>query len=97
MCGGLSEDASLKFICLNAWASVSGTVWEGLGGVALLEEVCHWRWALSFPKPCQAQFLPLSWLPAACGSGCNLLATAPVLCLTVCHHDPCHDGYGQTL
>ena len=24
---------------------------EGLGGVALLEEVCDWGWALRFQKP----------------------------------------------
>jgi hypothetical protein len=28
--------------CLSASFPVGGTVWEGLGGVALLEEVCHW-------------------------------------------------------
>jgi hypothetical protein len=27
---------------LNVWSSVGETVWEALGGVALLEEVCHW-------------------------------------------------------
>lgn len=28
-----------KLRYLNTWSSVSGTVWEGLGGVDLLEEV----------------------------------------------------------
>ena len=27
----------------NAWSLVGRTVREGLGGVALLEKVCHWR------------------------------------------------------
>ena len=31
------------------------TVWKGLGGVALLEEVCHWGWALRFPNPSSFQ------------------------------------------
>jgi hypothetical protein len=26
------------------------TIWEGLRGVALLEEVCYWRWVLRFQK-----------------------------------------------
>ena len=30
--------------------SVDRTLWEGLGGVALLEEVCHWLQALRFQK-----------------------------------------------
>jgi hypothetical protein len=25
-------------------------VWEGLGGMALTEEVCHWEWTLKFQK-----------------------------------------------
>ena len=32
---------------LNDWLSVGGAVWEGLGDVALLEEVCHWGWEVS--------------------------------------------------
>ena len=32
------------------------------GGVALLEEVCHWGWALKFQSPSQDQYLSL---PAA--------------------------------
>ena len=27
------------------------TVWEGLGGVALLEKTCHLKWALRSQKP----------------------------------------------
>lgn len=26
----------------NAWSPAGRAVWEGLGGVALLGEVCHW-------------------------------------------------------
>jgi hypothetical protein len=29
-------------------APVGETVWEGLGSVALLEEVCHWEWPFPF-------------------------------------------------
>lgn len=35
---------------LNTRSPVSGTIWEGLGGVASLE-MCHWRLALGFQKP----------------------------------------------
>lgn len=31
---------------LEYWMPIDGAVWEGLGGVVLLEEVCHWGWAL---------------------------------------------------
>jgi hypothetical protein len=40
-CGGFNEHGPHRLICLNAWSPVSGTVWEGLRGVALLEEMCH--------------------------------------------------------
>jgi hypothetical protein len=40
-----------RLIYLNVCSTVDGTVWEGLGGVALLEEVCLWGWALRFQRP----------------------------------------------
>ena len=42
-CDGLNENGPHRLIYLNAWLRVGRTVWEGIGGVALLEEVCHWR------------------------------------------------------
>lgn len=46
MCGGLIENGPYRLICSNAWSPVGGTIWVELRGVALLEEVCYWRWAL---------------------------------------------------
>jgi hypothetical protein len=34
---------------------VCEAVWEGLGGVALLEEVCHWGRLEGFKSPCYSQ------------------------------------------
>lgn len=39
---GGSGGGDLNWNGLNAWSPVSGTVQEGSGGVALLEEVCHY-------------------------------------------------------
>ena len=44
----LDENGPHKFLFVNAWSPVGGTVWEGLGGVALLKEVCHWGGLWSF-------------------------------------------------
>lgn len=38
-CGGLKDIAPNRLTYLNSWFSVSGTLWEGLGDVVLLEEV----------------------------------------------------------
>jgi hypothetical protein len=38
------------FMYFNAWAAAGGTVWEGLAGVAFLEEVCHWGLGLEVSK-----------------------------------------------
>ena len=40
-CGCLNENSPHGLIYFNALIPVSGTVWKGLGGVALLEEMCH--------------------------------------------------------
>jgi hypothetical protein len=36
------RNGSHGLIYLNSWFPAAGTVWEGLGGVALLEKVFHW-------------------------------------------------------
>jgi len=41
-CRGLDGNGPQRLMCVNTWSPVGKTVWEGLGGVALLEEVCHW-------------------------------------------------------
>lgn len=35
---------------LTVWSPVGGTVSEGLGGMILLEEMCHWGWTSRFQK-----------------------------------------------
>lgn len=40
-CDALNENGSHRLKYFKAWSPVSGIVWEGLGGLALWEEVCH--------------------------------------------------------
>lgn len=49
-CCGLKENGLHVSMCLSIWFQVSGTVWKGLGGVALLEEIYYWGLALKLPK-----------------------------------------------
>lgn len=39
----VGENGSYRLMCLNIWLQAGGIIWEGLGGVALREEVYHWR------------------------------------------------------
>lgn len=41
--GCLNKNESHRLIYLNAWLPADGSVWKGLRGKALLEEVCHCR------------------------------------------------------
>lgn len=41
ICGSLNKNGLHKLIGLNDWSPVSKAFWEGLKGVALLEEMCH--------------------------------------------------------
>ena len=37
----LNENGPDRLIDLNTWSPVGRALWEALGGVSLLEEVCH--------------------------------------------------------
>jgi hypothetical protein len=52
MCVGLDKNGPHRLICLTTWSSVGRIVWEGLGGVILLAEVCHWWQTWRFQKTC---------------------------------------------
>lgn len=39
--GSVYENGPPRLICLSPMSPASGIVWERLGGVTLLEEVCH--------------------------------------------------------
>lgn len=49
-CGGLSENWPHRLIYLNVWSLLAELFGEGLRGVALMEEVCHWGWTVRFQK-----------------------------------------------
>ena len=72
---GLNGNGPHKLIYMNAWSPVGGTIWVGLGGVALLEEVCVTESkALRFQK---VHTIPSCFsLPRACGSRCKFCVTA---------------------
>lgn len=47
-CGGPNDDGSCSHM-FNTWSLVLGkTVWEGLGSMVLVEEVCLWGLAFRF-------------------------------------------------
>ena len=64
VCGCLNKNGLLRLMCLNSWSSVSGTLWEGLGGVTLSQELCHWGWTLRFLKHMPFPVSPLCLVPA---------------------------------
>lgn len=80
---------------MNIWPTVSGTVWEELGVLALL--------VVSFQASKFHPFLVTSLCLSLCVSVSCLLntskisATAPVPSLSSCCHVPCHNGPGLTL
>jgi hypothetical protein len=57
-CDGLSENGPWVHV-FEFLTPVGGSVWERLGSVGCLEEVCHWEWALKFQ---QATPFPVSFL-----------------------------------
>lgn len=90
--GGLNKNGLHRFIFLNIWSPVGGTVQEGMEGVTLLDEVCHWGGFYS-PFPCPSllafsalwlwiklEVLSYACLPAAMQTvtGCHLLKLTPL-------------------
>jgi hypothetical protein len=63
-----------RLIYLNACSTVGRNVWRGLEGLALLEEVCYWVWALRLQKPTPFTVL---FLYHVVFPTCKLSATAP--------------------
>lgn len=74
---------SHRLIYLNI--PTDGIVGKGVR-VVVLAEVCYWAWSLRFQSQHHAKLACL-WIR------CKLSITAPVPCLPVRHHAPCHDGY----
>ena len=90
-CGSLNKNGGpLKLTCLNA-TSGSGTTWKGLGGLAMMEVVCHCvgRWDLRFQGP-EPGPVPLFLLPVDPDVECSAIALASSL--LVCHQAPCHNN-----
>lgn len=75
----LSKNGPYNLECWNAKSPDGRTVWEGLGDVILLQEVCLCGSPVRFQNPTPFP-VPLS-LSCACEAGCELSATAPVPCL----------------
>lgn len=63
-----NENGPHRLIVLGVLSPASGTTWEGLEGVVLLEKVCHWKWALRIQKPSPGPVIDALTLYAACGS-----------------------------
>lgn len=63
-----NEKGPHRLIGLDALSPASGTTWEGLEGVVLLEKVCHWKWALRIQKSSPDPVTHTLTLHAACGS-----------------------------
>lgn len=55
VCGRLNENGPHRFMYLNGWPSIGGTVYKGSGDMALLKGVCHRERALRFQDPCYPQ------------------------------------------
>lgn len=49
--GDLNEKIPHGLKCLKNHSAVGGSVRVNLGGVALLEDVCHWELSLKLQKP----------------------------------------------
>lgn len=78
-CSGKSEKRLPAFI----WSNVGCAIWEGFGGVALLDEVCHWvqgLWLFDLPchPVCSLCFVvPIKRGALSVSCSCHLLPCCP--------------------
>lgn len=87
----LNKNDPHRLLYLNAWFPVSGTVWEGIGDVESLEEMCCWGVALRCHKPTPS---PVSVILLAYNLWVwgEFSATSPASCPPVfCHASWCDD------
>lgn len=89
--GSLKGNSSHSLVCLNAQSPIGGTVSEGLRGVTLLTEMCHWAWPLMDQKPTT---FPVRFL---CLVLVNKIVSFQLLlqycALPTCCHDLHHGGH----
>ena len=93
----LNKNSSDRFMYLIIWSLESGTTWEGLRGVSLLEKVwtCRKKCVTGVGSGLRPSAL-LSF-PAACGSGCRILSFLFSSFLPVCCQASCNDDNGENL
>jgi hypothetical protein len=57
-CGSLGENDPYRFLCLNAWPPVGGTLWKGLGSLALFSNLwAQWYWLVLCVNLTQAEVI----------------------------------------
>jgi hypothetical protein len=72
LCGSLNRNGPRRPLDLNAYFLGSCSTEQGLRGMALLEDICHWEWAL---VQCHSLFL----LPIDCDVELSATSPAPYL------------------
>jgi hypothetical protein len=70
-CRDMLENAPYSLIYLTMWSQLGKTAWNKLGGVASLNEMYLWGWALRFQESTSRTPSVLS-LPPRCRSRCEL-------------------------
>lgn len=60
----LNKPCLNRFLHLSSWPPVGGAVQKGIRSVIVLDEACHWGWALGFQRihTVPVCFLCASWL-----------------------------------
>jgi hypothetical protein len=79
-CGGLNEECPHRFIWLNTWSPVYGTIWKGLRGCGLVGGGMPLGAGFEVSR---AHTIPRELsLPCGCGSRCELSTDPAAMCHT---------------